>query len=543
MSRRTAVIAVLVLAIGAAILHGVRRPSAETAGTPNRPPSPIRISSVSPGSTAGTWLEESDITLLLTALERLLQHDGVRENETVLTFKDAAALARFLARAGQSGLEVVARIDALNSVRVRYRDLQAVARAVRDHGGDLSDVSGNPLVTVPTVPTREDRAAQSHVPFGNQVLDFIGASGDRSSWGRGVTIAVLDTGVSRDRTFGTGRLATLDIGLGTAHGAREGDGHGTSVASLAAGAAGEAAGVAPAANILSIRVTDEHGLSDLFTLSQAIVTAVDAGAKVVNISLGGYATNNTLLSAIAYAETHGAVIVAAGGNDQAAQLTWPAADPRVVSVGAVDRAEQQVTFSNSGPQLRLTAPGYHVQTAWTNEQRVLVDGTSAAAPIVAGAIASVMSQFPGMTATEAAALISASASDAGAPGADADYGRGIVNVAWAMNARNPSYLDTAISSHYYDPATRQMNFVVQNRSGHSVSGVSLDISTGTRTARHAIGMLAPGETEIVRIPVDSKRSSVGQIHYSTTLNNPAGMTDRVPANNRKSSVLSLTPQP
>src|SRR5204863_541770 len=112
------------------------------------------------------------------------------------------------------------------------------------------------------------------------------------------------------------------------------DGHGTSVAALAAGSARDAPGVSPGANILSIRVTDANGTSDLFTISQAILAAVDAGAKIINISLGGYSTGPVLDSAIAYATKQGALIVAAAGNDQAAQLAWPAADSRVVSVGA-----------------------------------------------------------------------------------------------------------------------------------------------------------------------------------------------------------------
>src|SRR6185295_11172621 len=103
----------------------------------------------------------------------------------------------------------------------------------------------------------------------------------------------------------------------------------------------------------------------------------------------------------AYAGNRGAVIVAAAGNDQAAQLAWPAADPRVVSVGAIDAAEQQVSFSNSGPQLQITAPGYGVQTAWLNGQRASVDGTSVSSPLVAGAIAAVMSQSPGLSPQQA----------------------------------------------------------------------------------------------------------------------------------------------
>ena len=109
--------------------------------------------------------------------------------------------------------------------------------------------------------------------MGNDSLAFLGVNGEHSQWGRGTTIAILDTGVAADVTFGTGRLRALDVGLGVTPGTGGEDGHGTAVAGLAAGLSPDAPGVAPAANLLSIRVTDNTGTSDLFTVAQAIVDA------------------------------------------------------------------------------------------------------------------------------------------------------------------------------------------------------------------------------------------------------------------------------
>jgi hypothetical protein len=250
-------------------------------------------------------------------------------------------------------------------------------------------------------------------------------------------------------------------------------------------------------------------------------------------------------SAIAYATQKGALIVAAAGNDQAAQLAWPAADSRVLSVGAIDKAEQQVSFSNSGPQLQLTAPGYGVQTAWLNGQRVYVDGTSASAPIVAGAIATVISQNPSVTPQQAADLLARTANDGGQPGVDAAFGHGILNLATALNSSNPSYVDTAVSSHYFDAATGQMQFVLQNRSGRTVSGLALSVSTGTTTATYSVPSLAAGETYVAKVPVSEiMLKSAGSIAFTTQLTNPLGVVDQVPANNKRSSVLTAeTPAP
>lgn len=502
------------------------------------------LDSSSNGAAAGKAASASDAEALIASLTRMLARADVRAREALLSFKDEAAFRRFFERAGSSGLTVLGRLDGLRSVRVRYDRLAALQNELRQNAADYVAVGANPLVNLPRAPAKEDRAAVDQVPFGNETLAFLGAAGDRSNWGRGTTIAILDTGLAPDSTFGPNRIQYLDVGLGSVPGRGSEDGHGTAVAALAGGAATDAPGVAPATNLLSIRVTDASGTSDLFTIAQAIVAAVDAGARIVNISLGGYGTNATLDAAIAYAGDRGAVIVAAAGNDQAAQLAWPAANLSVISVGAVDRAEQQVAFSNSGPQLKLSAPGYGVQTAWLDGTRAYVDGTSASAPLVAGAIAALISQSPGLSPQDAAQLLMRSASDAGAPGADAAFGAGILNLGWAMNSSTPGYIDTAVSSHYFDAATNQMQFVVQNRSSQAVAGLNLNVTAGADATDYPIPSLAAGESYVVKVPVDDATlKAAGTLRFTTQLANPAGFTDRVPGNNRKASVLTPPGRP
>ena len=476
---------------------------------------------------------------ILDTLRRALVRSDARPREAVLTFADADAYRRFLDRAQQLGLTVLGQLDALRTVRVRYDRLTALADDLAAHGNDYAHVGANTYLRIPAPPAKVDRATIDQVPLRNTTLAFLGVAEDHGHWGSGVTLAVLDSGVAPDATFGPGRVQYLNIGLGTLPGVGPEDGHGTSVAALAAGASPDAAGVAPAATVLSIRVTDSEGRSDLFTVAQAILAAVDAGAPVINLSLGGNGTGPALDAAIDYATTRGTAIVAAAGNDQAAQLSWPAADPRVISVGAVDALAQQVLFSNSGPQLQISAPGYGVQTAWLDGQRVYVDGTSASAPLVAGAIAAVMSQNPGFTAAQAWAVVRQTTSDAGAPGADPDYGQGVLNLDWAMNQANPAHLDPAVSSHYYDSAQRQMEFVVQNRSARPVSGLALDVAANGFTTTHPIPEIAAGASYVVSVPVDPQTLAAGSgLTFTTHLVTPAGVIDSNPANNQLSSHLS-----
>jgi hypothetical protein len=488
---------------------------------------------------AATAPLDSAMRSWLEALAQAIRRGEARKDEALLSFKDEAALQRFLQRARGQGLAVLAHSGPLRTVRVRSDNLRSLDGELAENAAEYESVSANSLFSVPQPPAQQERAELNQIPFGNETLAYLGASVDRTNWGRGVTIAILDTGVGADPTFSPGQLHTLDLGLGITPGRGADDGHGTSVGALAAGMSGDAAGVAPAATLLSIRVTDTNGLSDLFTLSQGIVAAVDAGARIINVSLGGYATGSMLDAAIGYAAQQGAVIVAAAGNDQAAQLTWPAADPRVVSVGAIDRAEQQVAFSNAGEQLQFTAPGYGVQTAWLDGQRAYVNGTSASAPLVSGAIAALISQNPNLTPAQAVTLLAQTANDGGAPGTDPAYGRGIINLGTAMNSGNPSYVDTAISSHHYDSVNQEMQFIVQNRSGRALTGTSLAIAAGTVRTIQTLPTLAPGETYIAKVPVNPLTLNMaGSITYTTQLTNPLGVIDQVPGNNQKSTTFS-----
>ncbi len=475
----------------------------------------------------------------LALLEQRLVRANARQNEAVMLFRSETAYRQFLARAAAAGLTVLGQLDGLNAVRVRYDSTDALLSELLDHTTDYTEVSANYTLRAPPVPATDNRAAITEVPIGNGLFDFLGADVNSTTLGRGVTVAVLDTGVAADPTFVAGQLRTIDVGMGTAPGTGPEDGHGTAVAALAAGTADGAQGIASAAGILSIRVTDASGLADIFTLSQGIIAAMDAGANVINISLGGYDTNSVLSSAIGRATTAGIAIVASAGNDQLSGLTWPAADPRVISVGAVDGTGQQVTFSNSGPQLSLSAPGYGVPTAWLDSQRILMDGTSASAPLVAGTIAAVISQNPTLSGTAAAAIVQQHASDAGEAGSDPNYGTGILNVGWTMNRNNSAYADTAVASTLYDPATGITNVLVQNRGNQIVDGMQLQVTVGSDPRTIGVGPLQPGASVSVPLTIDQAAlQAAGQLNLDIQLTNPAGLADQVPLNNRARGAIT-----
>ncbi|MCX7826956.1 MAG: S8 family serine peptidase [Verrucomicrobiae bacterium] len=333
-------------------------------------------------------------------LRRRLDRAGAVPNEALLKFKSPEAMREFLNRADRSKLTVLGRLDGLRAVRVRYDQLDQLRAAIEGDADIYEDIDANFVVKTPDWPDPESRPAGSGTASfnGDGFLHAIGATGDCSAWGAGVTVAVLDTGVENHPTFSDGQITHMDL----VNDGQPFDGHGTAMASLIAGGDEQAPGVAPATHILDVRVADSQGVSSSFKLAEGIIRAADAGAQVINISLASYGDATVVRDAVAYALSKGAVIVAAAGNDQTAnQLAFPAAISSVISVGGVDAHYQQAYFSNSGAGLDVTAPAVGILSAYGANSIVLGDGTSQAAAIASGVLAAGLST--GSTTTAAAA--------------------------------------------------------------------------------------------------------------------------------------------
>ena len=321
----------------------------------------------------------------LESLRSKLTRANVVPGEALVTFRSPEARERFARQASAHGLEIIGEIPQLNAARVRYGRVEDLRDAVVSSGGDYANVEGNLWLSIPPAAPQPDPHNQGgRAPFGYNIMGAINAAGDRSGWGANVTVAVLDTGILAHPTFAAGQITHLDL---------VGDGqsfhsHGTSVASLIGGQNPQAPGVAPAARILDVRVANAEGVSVGSTLAQGIVTAVDRGAQVINISLGGYGDSAVLGQAITYASQRGAVVVAAAGNDAYGQLAVPAAYESVISVGSVDADSRQAYFSNAGAGLDLAAPGVGVVSAWETDKIAFVSGTSQSSALVSAAVAS-----------------------------------------------------------------------------------------------------------------------------------------------------------
>lgn len=322
----------------------------------------------------------------LQLLRSRVERDHAIPHEAVMRFQSAAAMRDFLRRAAGRKITILGRLDALSAVRVGFKDLKSLGDAIGTGEVAYDHLDANYEVRVPDFLQEEDRpGGVGCAPFGGTgFLEAIGATGDRSTWGVGVTVAVVDSGVDNHPTFAENQVTHTDL----VNDGQPFNGHGTAMASLIGGQDPQAPGVAPGAHILDVRVMDSSGTGDSFTLATGIVYAANAGAQVINISLGSYGDSQAVRDAVSYAESRGATVVAAAGNDETVnQLAFPAAISSVISVGGVDAKLQQAYYSNSGTGLDVSAPGVGIQSAYGGNQLVLGDGTSQAAAITSGVLA------------------------------------------------------------------------------------------------------------------------------------------------------------
>nr|WP_231733175.1 S8 family peptidase [Sphingomonas sp. CCH5-A5] len=297
--------------------------------------------------------------------------------------------------------------------------------------------------------------------------------------GRGVGIGIVDTGIDAGTQEFPGRISPASTSTAGNGSTDDEDGHGTAVAFTAAGRRNDVGthGIAFDATIIALRTdtpgscatsdpdVDESGCSHSGTaIGSAIDVARNAGARVINISLGGSPPSNATVQAINRATAAGIVIVISAGNDgdqpegaNPDPFTSPANDPAVgrglvIIAGSVGTTDVISRFSNragGSANFYLAAVGEQVRAPCENTSVCLWSGTSFSAPQIAGAVALLAQAFPTLSGAQIVDLLYRSARDAGASGVDATYGRGILDLRRAFQPVGTTSLagsQTAIST-------------------------------------------------------------------------------------------------
>lgn len=292
-----------------------------------------------------------------------------------------------------------------------------------------------------------------------------------SATGSGVTVAVVDTGISNGSDGFYHYVAGYDFVAGDTNPADE-NGHGTHVAGTIAQKTNNGVGVAGIAfncNIMAVRVLDAQGSGSVYDVADGIRYAADHGAKVINMSLGSAYGSTIEEDAINYAAALGVVICAASGNEGSSSVGYPARYTNCIAVGATRYDNTRTYYSNYGTGLDVVAPGGDMNVDQNGDGYVdgvlqqtfsgtswgyyFFEGTSMATPHVAGLAALVLSKFPSYNRDQVRNAIESTCLDLGASGWDNYYGWGLINAAAAVGgSSNPTPTPTNPPTYTPTPA-------------------------------------------------------------------------------------------
>ncbi len=453
-----------------------------------------------------------------------------------------------------------AAVGALSKAQLKIATLSAIKRLRADPNVEYAEP--NYIRRAAAVPNDEYYRLQWHYPLIN-----LPAAWDITTGNSSVIVAVIDTGVLLGHPDLQGKLVPGYDFISTAASARDGDGadnnpedvgdaetpgggssfHGTHVAGTVAAASNDGrgvAGVAWGARIMPLRVLGAGGGTS-FDITQAVLFAArlpnSSGtlpaqrADVINLSLGGSGSSQAEQNIYNQARATGAIIVAAAGNEASGTPFFPASYNGVVSVSAVSINRTLASYSNFGATVDIAAPGGDAGDVNGDGfvDRVLstsaddtsgraeysyqfLQGTSMAAPHVAGVFALMKSVNPGLTPDNIDTLLAAGrlTVDIGAPGRDNSFGHGLIDALKAVQAAQniggtaPAVLVSSSSAFNFAPGSSSATFTAANGGAGTLTVTSVQLTPaaawlsvtppagasglGTYTVNVNRGSLAPG---------------------------------------------------
>lgn len=290
-------------------------------------------------------------------------------------------------------------------------------------------------------------------PYSNQqyAIDLmeLESTWNYSTGSTSIVIAVIDSGIDTDHEEFGGKISPLSynsrtkqVGLSYIE---DDTGHGTMVAGIIGAKHNNFKGIKGVmaqttlliikANNIDNPSTPDQDESTLYadsSIIEGIYYAVEHGAHVINLSLGGKSANPLTEEAVEYATSQGVIVVAASGNDGTNEKLYPASFDDVISVSSVGQTKLISSFSNFNHKVDISAPGEAIVTTYTDNDYVSASGTSFAAPQVSGIIGLLLAHKPNQTPAEIFHRITTTAMDQGVVGKDDYYGYGVINAYQAI---------------------------------------------------------------------------------------------------------------
>jgi subtilisin len=372
-------------------------------------------------------------------------------------------------------------------------------------------------------------------------VEHIGAGvvHESSNRGAGVKVAIIDTGIDyTHEDLDDNYVGGVDY-VNEDNDPMDDAGHGTHCAGIVAAEDNDVgvAGVAPEAELYAVKVLDSSGSGSLSNVLNGIQWAIDNDMQVISMSLGSDVGSASLEAACDSAYASGIVVVAAAGNDYTRRGRWepdtvdyPARYDSVIAVGATDQADERASFSSTGPDVELAAPGVGIYSTVPGGYDTK-SGTSMACPHVAGTAALVIAS--GITDNGAVRLrLQQTADDLGLTGQDTWYGYGLVD---ADEAALPAGNQPPVADAGLDQ-------IVSDEDGNGVEAINLngsgsydpDGSIYTYEWKEGEDLLGSSETIIYIFPV-----GVHTVTLTVTDNDGAGASDDVTVTVNKASASTM----
>ncbi len=419
------------LTAGAAALLAACTPVAAPAPPPPAPQVVARACAATTGSSSSA----SGAPSSSTRADTLSQPEAASEGD--------AAFEAATDRLPDGSVPIVTieqRGDRLAIATTPARNAADAAAAASDaaRGDDLVAVLPDTIVT--SLETTDPIAAAATTNDARRSQQWaLDRAGFEAAWdvadGRGITVAVVDTGVQAShpdltgqvlpgrRFYNNGASAVADPAI-------DDNGHGTHVAGIIAAIANNSEGVAggaPGACILPVKVLNSSGSGWDSDVARGVDWAVVNGAQVINLSLGNGSPGATDV-AVQNAVANDVMVFAAAGNGGAgASPEYPASNDAAIAVASVTSSLVRSSFSTTGAYVDIAAPGSGIWSTYSSSGYASLSGTSMATPYAAATGALIRSRFPSWTVAQVRTRLLDTADDLGPAGPDSEYGAGFID--------------------------------------------------------------------------------------------------------------------
>ncbi|MCQ4087126.1 S8 family peptidase [Saccharibacillus sp. JS10] len=320
-------------------------------------------------------------------------------------------------RTNEAGLAKLHASDAIQSVELS-RNYKGVAQSVTSTAS-LSDDSSSAGSSASKI---------KQASWGYDAIDT--SEAQKSGYtGKGVKIAVLDTGISDQSGL------KISGGTSTIEGVpsyNDDNGHGTAVAGIIGATSKAYKGIAPDASVYAVKVMDKDGNGSTQSLAEGIDWAIRQNMDIINMSLSFPEQSSAIQDLLQKATDQGITVIVAAGNAGNAEgtgdtIAFPAKLPEVITVAAIDSNLKRADFSGTGSEVELSAPGVGIISTSVSGKYKINNGTSMATPFVSGMVADLKQAYPNISAAELRTSLQQSAIDLGDKGRDPLYGYGLVS--------------------------------------------------------------------------------------------------------------------